>query len=377
MTKYRRTATVLAIDLGGTKLAAALISADGAIVHKSNAELNGRSGPEVARLVSDKVVRLTQFAADNRLSVIAIGVAVPGASRPDGTVWAPNIPGWENYPLRRELTAVPGIVPVWIESDRTCYIAGETWKGAARGCNNAIFLSVGTGIGAGILVDGQVLRGADGLAGAVGWMALQPGMLAGYKKHGCFEHHASGHGLAALAGAPDARSVFAALKQNDSRSRKVIRQAVAWWGMAAANLVSIFNPEKIIFGGGLFGPAAFFLGDIRAESEKWAQPLAMSRVKFEISALAGQAGLYGAAFVALQKPAQNPGNKPLCAARTTLLSPPPAWECCSLASSFSSLGLRQQYAGGPLSPRQQQHRHADGPAAAGHPGGFPRLRSYC
>jgi glucokinase len=219
-----------------------------------------------------------------------------------GTVWAPNIPGWKKYPLRQKIAAAisPQRIPVRIESDRACYILGEAWKGAARGCANAIFLAIGTGIGAGILVDGRVLNGADGVAGAAGWMALRRPFLPAYKDCGCFELHASGRGLAKSAGAPDARAVFEALHRNNAAGRNAVRQAVELWGMAAANLVSIFNPEKIVFGGGVFGPATRFLDHIRAEAEKWAQPLAMKRVKLEISALGSDAGLYGAAFIARQ-----------------------------------------------------------------------------
>ena len=294
--------TVLGVDLGGTKLATALFAVDGSILHKSIAPLNGRAGADVGRLVCREITKSCQSATRKRLSVKAVGVAVPGVAWPQGAVWAPNIPGWEKYPLRQEIEAAisPRGIPVRIESDRACYILGEVWKGAARGCSNAIFLAVGTGIGAGILMDGRVVNGADGLAGATGWMALRLPFLPVYKQCGCFESHASGPGLAREAGAPDARAVFEALGRNDARARKALRQAVVLWGMAVANLISLFNPEKIVFGGGVFGPAARFLPDIRTEAEKWAQPLAMQRVVLEVSALSAEAGLYGAAWIARQ-----------------------------------------------------------------------------
>ncbi len=292
----------MGVDLGGTKLATALFAAEGTILHKSIIALNGRGGAEAGRLVCREIAKAFQSASGKRLSIQAIGVSVPGAAWRQGTVWAPNIPGWEKYPLRQEIEAAisPRRIPVRIESDRACHILGEAWKGAARGCANAIFLAVGTGIGAGILVNGRVLRGADGLAGAAGWMALRRPFLTAYKECGCLENHASGPGLAKSAGAPDARAVFEALWRNDAAARKTARQAVELWGMAVANLVSLFNPEKIIFGGGIFGPAARWLDDIHAEAEKWAQPLAMQRVRLEISALAADAGLYGAAVIARQ-----------------------------------------------------------------------------
>lgn len=283
---------VIAVDLGGTKLATALFSADGKMLGKSVALLGGRSGPAVGELVAGEIARRMDGAGTIR----AVGISVPGIAWPQGTVWAPNIPGWNAYPLREQIQAAVGRrIPVQLENDRACYILGEAWKGAARGCANAIYLSVGTGIGAGILADGKVLRGADGIAGAAGWLALQRPFRAAYKNCGCLESHGAGPGLARAAKLSEAQELF------DSRAgKKPLRLAVELWGMAAANLVSLFNPEKIIFGGGIFGPASHFLGDIRAEAEKWAQPLAMKRVRLEASALGGNAGLYGAAFIALR-----------------------------------------------------------------------------
>src|SRR5690606_25584998 len=153
-----------------------------------------------------------------------------------------------------------------------------------------------TGIGAGILSDGRILRGADDAAGAIGWLALRRPYLPGYRAVGCFEHHASGPGIAGRAadlGAADAghrgrlrpptgtpltaRDVFAAWEAGDAIAERVLDDAVVCWGMAVANLVSLFNPDKVVLGGGLFGPAARFLDRIREEATRWAQPIAMGR----------------------------------------------------------------------------------------------------
>ena len=248
----------------------------------------------------------------------AVAVAVPGIAHPrTGRVWAPNLQGWDDYPLRdevRDAFSDPGVKFV-VESDRAAYILGEAWQGAARGCRDAIFLAVGTGIGAGILTDGRVLRGEGGIAGAIGWLALNRPFLPEYKDCGCFESHASGEGLARAARdllvrrkgyrgplrkkpsitAPD---VFQACARGDEVARQVLEQAIAFWGMACANLISLFNPETIIFGGGVFGPAARFLDAIAAEAHRWGQPAAMRQVAFEVSRLGSDAALYGAAVLA-------------------------------------------------------------------------------
>ncbi len=193
------------------------------------------------------------------------------------------------------------------------------WQGCAKGCSNAIFLAVGTGIGAGILADGRIIHGQNDIAGAIGWLTLDRIYRPGYKSCGHFEYYASGPGLIRCAGellqetpgyngalktrpiselsTPD---LFIAYEQGDEIAKKVLDQAVTLWGMASANLVSIFNPEIIVFGGGVFGPATRFIDRIRVEMERWAQPVSVKQVRLEPAVLGNEAGLAGAAFLALE-----------------------------------------------------------------------------
>jgi glucokinase len=318
---------VIGLDLGGTKLAGAIFAPNGKILRKSVVPLAGRQGRAVGELIRRELDNLLSAARAKRVSVSAIGVSVPGISHAKtGKVWAPNIPGWEDYPLRREILAAlrDKRIRVAIDSDRACYILGETWRGVAKGCRNAIFLAVGTGIGAGVLIDGRILRGAHDIAGSIGWLALDRPFRREYIPCGCFEHQASGEGLANVAKellarrageaaekgcrvgrlqgceGLTARDVFAACDRGDPLAKEVIAQAVEFWGMAVANLVSLFNPEKIIFGGGVFGPGVKLLGGIYAEAKKWAQPISIKQVKLQASKLGGDAGLYGAGCLALQ-----------------------------------------------------------------------------
>ena len=316
---------VIALDLGGTKLAAALFNDKGDILFKTNHSLNKRQGKELGELI---------FVAANELlsktnDVSAIGICVPGiAYAKTGKVWAPNIPGWDDYPLLDELQRSVNNVPkdsigekikIKIDSDRACYILGEVWKGNARGCNDAIFLSVGTGIGAGILINNQVLRGSHDIAGAIGWMGLDRPFNQKNISCGDFEYNASGEGIVKVTNEMlgsgvynnsvlkkinsdllSAKDIFDAYEMGDELSKKVIANAIEYWGMATANLVSLFNPEKIIFGGGVFGPALKFLDDIYTEARKWAQPISIQQVQLLGSALGNDAGLYGAGLLALR-----------------------------------------------------------------------------
>lgn len=310
---------VIAVDLGGTKLSSALVGADGRQMEKRSVALGGCEGAAVGELAVDAMRRLLAEAEHRSVSVRAIGVCVPGVVHASsGRVWAPNIPGWDDYPLRDELAAAlpSSAMNVVVDNDRAASIMGEAWQGAARGVRHAIYLAVGTGIGAGIMADGCVLDGALGVAGAVGWWALNRSYRAEYAECGCFESHASGNGLAKVAKAIlaersdyrgelrnkselTAHDVFAAYDSGDEVAERVMQQAVEFWGMASANLVSLLNPEMIVLGGGVFGPATRLIDAIAAEARRWAQPVAMEQVRVVPSHLGGDAALYGAAYLAL------------------------------------------------------------------------------
>lgn len=310
--------TVVGLDLGGTKLSGALFSKEGDIIHKTELLLGDKQGTEVGSMLVQQVLKFVDYAKDKGYRIDSVGICVPGISNHNNqSVWAPNIRGWEAYPLFKEVR--DGLnnpsVPVSIESDRNCYILGEMWKGKARSCSNAIFMAVGTGIGIGIVSNGQIINGASGIAGAIGWMALDRPYSADYDPCGHFEYYASGTGIAWSAesllskgsrseylhsGQISAKEVFEAYSKNDQIAVQVVEQCIEYWGMAVANLVSIFNPEKIIFGGGVFGPAVQLLDRIAEEAVKWAQPIAMQEVILEGTSLKGDTGLFGAGFLAIR-----------------------------------------------------------------------------
>ena len=282
--------------------------------------LNKRNGSEVAQLITNsfRLISIGARLAGNEIK--SVGISVPGIYRSKtGTVWAPNIPGWDDYSLLAEIKKVSGKIPVTIDSDRACCILGEFWKGNAQECKDAIFLAVGTGIGAGILINENVLRGSNDIAGAIGWMALDAPFKEEYIQCGCFEHYASGEGIAKLAqkflneeknysgefkNKPleeiTSHDVFKAYENKDEIAEKVINICVQFWGIVTANLVSLFNPEKIIFGGGVFGPAISLISKIKEEATKWAQPISIQQVTFEAARLGTDAGVYGAGFLALK-----------------------------------------------------------------------------
>lgn len=307
----------IAIDLGGTKCAGVTINEKGEILEKTIKKIAGLKGKEVSLQISSLISKLIE-SIEPPSQIAGIGVSVPGISyQENGTIWAPNISGWDNYPLLKDLQEKFGSdVTIHIDSDRACSISGEVWLGAAKGVQNAIFLAFGTGIGAGILVDGKILRGKDDIAGSIGWLALDDQYHAGYEQFGCFEYNASGDGLVRLCkdlyaesefytkmnmDNVQAKDIFSAYDAKDSLAIKTIDTAIEYWAKAVANLVSIFNPEIIVFGGGVFGPAVRFLDRIYERSKQWAQPIAIEHVKLVGGQLGVDAQLLGAVHLVREK----------------------------------------------------------------------------
>jgi predicted NBD/HSP70 family sugar kinase len=365
------------IDVGGTKVASALFTRQGEISAKEKFPIDRAGGDAAAAQVAGRIEALAAAARQAGGRLAAVAVCVPGiADAKSGRVWAPNIPGWDRYPLLERIgffsrsggsplfglakdialspPAPPGTspggspsatgvvratsiaasrgtspilgeepkirghvpevhVPVVLVSDRSAYVAGEAWRGAAAGARDAVFLAVGTGIGAGIISGGRVLHGHEDIAGAVGWFGLNPDFKAEYASMGSFEAEASGNSVARkarerleqgrgssmldLAGgridAVTAEVVAEAARKKDPLALEIVAETVTYLAMGVANIVSLLNPEVVVLGGGLFQAADVFLEPVRREFPRWAQPLAARAVRIELSTLGEDAGLYG------------------------------------------------------------------------------------
>jgi glucokinase len=280
--------TVLAVDFGGTKTAIARVDDQGTVHDR-------RTFPAAASVDAsvDQVAPACNGAT-------AVGIIVPGIFTPDtGRAWCPNLWGMDEVPLLQALRSRVR-ADVYIDSDRSGYVLGEAWLGAARGMRHVLFVSIGTGIGVGILSDGRIVRGAGGIAGAAGWFALDPAWKDAYRQTGCWETEAAGPAIARLGRQPDARAVVAAARAGDRAASDVLDRAAQYTAMGVANLISALNPEAVVLGGGLMlGAADLMLERIRSEVPRWAQPIAASRCRIELSQLGEAAGLLGAARLAL------------------------------------------------------------------------------
>jgi glucokinase len=249
----------------------------------------------------------------------AVGVGVPGAFDPvTETVWAPNLPGWKKVPLRRLLERALAR-PTFIEGDRNVQALAEAWLGAGRGrpIRNLVFLTVGTGIGAGLIVEGRVVPGTRGLAGAAGWMAVSDNWSPRFAQIGCLEALGAGPAVARFAeqrlrkksqslisrlassGRVTGEIVTRAARRGDPLARRVLAAIGENLGRGVANIVSLLNPEIVVLGGGLASAGDFVLRPLRRAARQWGQPLASRQVRIIRSRLGEDAGVLGAARYAL------------------------------------------------------------------------------
>jgi glucokinase len=290
--------SVVAVDLGGSKLSSAIVDSSGRMrERRKTAVVRGNVPALIDHIAAG--VRDSIGAAPAQKPIRAVGVIVPGIYfAGTGNVWLPNLWGNEQIPLRRELEGVLKL-PVVIDSDRAGYVLGEHWLGVARGSNNVVFVAVGTGIGAGILMDGRLIRGAEDIAGAVGWLALNRGYRPIYEQVGCFEAEAAGPGLARRGNARSAEDVIAAARAGEAAAQAAVDETAEYLGMGIANIISLLNPEMVVLGGGLMQAADVFMPKIKQVVRKWAQPIAAEQARIEVTALGEDAGLLGAARLAL------------------------------------------------------------------------------
>jgi glucokinase len=292
----------LAIDLGGTKASFAVIDSSGAVLSRSKRPSHEGAAAMSFDALATAATGTVHAAGLAWTDVRAAGVVVPGIyDTATGRAWAPNLWGRGEVPLLAELRErLP--IPVVIDSDRSGYVLGEAWQGAARGCTDVVFLAVGTGIGAGILSNGRLVRGSGGIAGAVGWFALDPRWREDYGRMGSFEAEAAGPALARRAGAASSEEVAEAARRGDPAACRAVDETVKWLAMGTANLISALDPQIVVLGGGLMQAADLFLEPLRHAARRWAQPIAARRCRIELTRLGEDAALFGAARLALLEP---------------------------------------------------------------------------
>ena len=314
---------VLGLDLGGTKIAAGVVDSRGKLLSSVRLATPARGVKEDLSALFDAARAAVSAAKIPWEKIRAVGVGVPGAFDPQAeTVWAPNLPGWTKVRLKHLLDDTLQR-PVYVESDRNVQALAEAWLGlgAQSQVRNLVFLTVGTGIGAGLISEGRLIPGAHGVSGAAGWMVIDRKWKPEYSRMGCFEALGAGPAVAKLgklawkqnrtsligilakknAGNITAEVVAAAARRGDTAACRVLEEVGANLGLGVANIVSLLNPEVVVLGGGLAGIGNLLLAPLRKAVRQWGQPLARRQVHIVISRLGDEAGILGAARYALTK----------------------------------------------------------------------------
>ncbi len=297
----------IGVDLGGTNLRAAAVSRDGKMLEKVAGSAEIQAGPDA--VVADMVISIQALQKKlGQHSLAGIGVGVPGFIRMETGVvagWG-NGPGFAGYPIRDEIERRLG-AKVILENDANSAALGEKWIGAGQDVDDLVLLTLGTGIGGGIIIGGKILHGYQGMAGELGHITVSPnGNPCGCGNTGCVEKHASATSIGAVArllnlGANlTAEDVYNLAVEGNDRARTVFRSMGEALGITLANLVNIFNFPLYLLSGGPLPAWEFFAPAMLAEVERRSLTYRIAPTRIERAKLGNEAGLFGAAYLPFQ-----------------------------------------------------------------------------
>jgi glucokinase len=297
----------IGVDLGGTNLRAAAIGEDGTMIEKIAGSAEIAAGPDA--VVADMVHSVEGIRSRHgRDGLAGIGVGIPGFIRMETGVvagWA-NGPAFNGYPIRDHIERSLG-TKVILENDANSAALGEKWRGAGQGVDDLVLLTLGTGVGGGIISGGRILRGHLGMAGELGHMTVVPnGNPCGCGNRGCLEKHASATAIAAMArlmnlGADlSSEDVFKLAHAGNERALTIFRSMGEALGIALATLINIFNFPLYLLSGGPIPAWEFFSPSMLAEAERRSFTYRTAATRIEAAKLGNEAGLYGAAYLPFQ-----------------------------------------------------------------------------
>ena len=312
----------IGVDLGGTNLRFGLVREDKKIISRRRTGTMATEGVEIVieRLTSG-IQTLAMRAESLGLEVAGIGIGVPGIiSAREGVVrLSPNLPGWKDTPLRARLQeSFP--YPVYIENDANAYALGEYWFGAGKDAESMVCITLGTGVGGGIILDGHIWRGADGMAGEAGHITVNPdGPLCPCGNRGCLERYSSATAVMEMAQSAAAGSgktaikallkngtltpetIADAAKKGDRTAARIYSEAGKYLGIAIADLIDLLNMECVVIGGGMSGAWELFIGPLKEEVRARAFKIPAQRCRIVRGKLRDDAGILGAAGLALKR----------------------------------------------------------------------------
>jgi glucokinase len=314
---------VIGLDMGGTNIRTAAVSLDGRVLMLQRGPARADAdAPAVTVNIAERIAALEAAARARGMGAPrAIGVAVPGPLNVfDGTVMAaPHVAAWRRYPLRRRLEEMLGRKVV-VENDANAWTLGEFWRGAARGRRNAVFLILGTGVGGGLIVNGEIVHGQSGMAAEFGHICVEPdGARCDCGSHGCLEAYASASGMRALVaqrldtrkpiparyldrdGNFSVRAMTAAARAHDPVALETFAVAGRALGVAIGSLLNALNPELVVIGGGVAGALGYMRPTMACEVRAHSFAVIRREARIVRAALGPSGGVIGAAYTALHR----------------------------------------------------------------------------
>ncbi len=309
---------IFGIDVGGTTVKMGLFTADGALLEKweiptDTSEHGCRILPDVAAAAQAKLAEKNWTAED----ILGIGIGVPGPVMKDGSVARCVNLGWEDVQVAVSLEKLLGI-PTYVGNDATVAALGESAAGGGTGCKNSVMVTLGTGVGGGIVVDGKPVYGSTGAGGEIGHIHVKDGetMPCGCGNYGCLEQYTSATGFLRAAkqalqegDAPSAmrdipldqltaKDLFDCAKAGDALADQIVTDCCEYMGRALATIACVADPEIFILGGGVSKAGQILIDKIQPVYQKYTF-LSCRDAKFALASLGNDAGIYGAANLVL------------------------------------------------------------------------------
>jgi glucokinase len=311
---------VIAADLGGTNLRAATVDRQGQILSRTKQHTpKAEKASEIVRAIVAAARECERNSLDSGAQIGAVSVAIPGTVQVENGVVmkAPNVPSLDGFRLAAALQSELQW-PAILENDANAAAVGEMWMGAGRGRQSIICLTLGTGVGGGIILDGKLWRGVDGSAGELGHIGVEPfgGVPCTCGSRGCLEVFASATAIVRMTREAQprypksllhtseeltAKDVYQRGVEGDELALEVFRRMGIYLGVGLASLINIFNPEIIVIGGGVAAGWDLFIAHVREQITERAFPIPARRAEIVQAERGDDAGLLGAAHIAFAK----------------------------------------------------------------------------
>jgi glucokinase-like ROK family protein len=310
-----------AVDIGATYIHVALTTLASEVVSRRREPADVERGPQlILGRVKEILSELLDEQGVNAQQVLAIGIGVPGpVEQASGLLTSPGRPGWDRFPIR-DMFAGDYAAPVFIDNEVNLMALGERWGGVGKGVDNMIFVKIATGIGSGLIVEGNLYRGTQGCAGDFGHVCVDPnGPICSCGNRGCLEAMAAAPAIVREAeecarkddssvlsdilqerGELTAIDVGEAARRSDDCALEIIRRSGRLIGQTIATLVSVLNPSLIIIGGGVSHIGHPFLAEIRSSIYSRSLPLATRNLPIVLSEAGETAGVLGASVLAAE-----------------------------------------------------------------------------